>query len=358
MLNRSGHGRGVDWWSLGALLYEMLTGLPPFYSRDRAALFERIRHGTLDFPPHLSPEAVDLLQRLLCRSPERRLGCGSTDATEVKNHPFFAAVDWVALAECRVPPPWVPSVASSLDTSQFDAEFTNMPVESPTTASLARGGELNPGAAAGNTPATAAGAARGTDPASAAAASASRPSAQAPGSMATPGYFPGFTFVGPSAMGSAARSQLLQLQVAGATPGTAAAAAAHARLSAWGANAAAAARAQQQVQQQQQQLALQQQQALASILSQFGAQFAGLAQQARAAGLTAVPAHLYSQLVAAANNAAASAGISISPQLLNDAAAASIGAAPTTTTSAAHIDDDTDVKSMGSGSLDASMHVA
>lgn len=131
VLNRSGHGRAVDWWSLGALLYEMLTGLPPFYSRDRNLLFDKIRKGDLDYPPYLSPEAVDILKKLLTRDPTRRLGCGPGDALELKNHPYFKAIDWTALREGRIPAPWVPLVTGSMDTSQFDAEFTNMPIVSP-----------------------------------------------------------------------------------------------------------------------------------------------------------------------------------------------------------------------------------
>jgi len=131
VLNCAGHGRGVDWWSLGALAYEMLTGLPPFYTKDRNKLFERIRRGVLEFPEYLSADARDLLQGLLTRDPAARLGCGPADAEEIKAHPWFSTVDWAALLECRVPPPWAPAVASSLDTSQFDADFTSMPLVSP-----------------------------------------------------------------------------------------------------------------------------------------------------------------------------------------------------------------------------------
>jgi serine/threonine protein kinase len=137
VLNRTGHGRGVDWWSLGALLYEMLTGLPPFYCRDRNQLFERIRGGTLEYPSHLSPDAVSLLQGLLNRDPQKRLGCGPSDALEIKSHPFFVTINWADLLACKLAPPWVPNVSSSLDTSLFDSEFTNMPLVSPSSLATA-----------------------------------------------------------------------------------------------------------------------------------------------------------------------------------------------------------------------------
>lgn len=131
ILNRQGHGRAVDWWSLGALLYEMLTGLPPFYCRDREKLFEKIRKGHLDYPRSLSSRAVSLLRGLLTKDPRRRLGSGPNDAEDIKLHHFFTDTDWRALAKGEIAPPWNPPIQGSLDTSQFDDEFTSMPMFSP-----------------------------------------------------------------------------------------------------------------------------------------------------------------------------------------------------------------------------------
>ena len=124
ILNRQGHGRAVDWWSLGALLYEMLTGLPPFYCRDREKLFEKIRKGHLEYPRSLSPRSVNLLRGLLTKDPRRRLGSGPNDAEDIKLHHFFADTDWRRLANGEIAPPRHPPIQGSLDTSQFDEEVS------------------------------------------------------------------------------------------------------------------------------------------------------------------------------------------------------------------------------------------
>lgn len=137
ILLRTGHGQPVDWYSLGALIYEMLTGLPPFYTKDREKLFERIRRAELQFPSYVSPTARSLLEGLLCRDPERRLGTGPSDAEEVKNHPFFQGTDWRAVYEKRTVPPFKPNVTSLTDVKYFDKEFIDMPtvnsLEGPST---------------------------------------------------------------------------------------------------------------------------------------------------------------------------------------------------------------------------------
>jgi serine/threonine protein kinase len=94
VLLRQGHGRAVDWWSLGALLYEMITGMPPFYSRNRETMFEKIKNAELVFPQQISDHAKDLLSKLLVRDPKERLGSGEQDAEAIKAHPFFCDIDW------------------------------------------------------------------------------------------------------------------------------------------------------------------------------------------------------------------------------------------------------------------------
>eukprot|EP00999_Lentomonas_sp_LEN2_P002449 NODE_392_length_1555_cov_111.017507_g360_i0.p1 GENE.NODE_392_length_1555_cov_111.017507_g360_i0~~NODE_392_length_1555_cov_111.017507_g360_i0.p1 ORF type:complete len:410 (-),score=42.36 NODE_392_length_1555_cov_111.017507_g360_i0:44-1273(-) len=95
----------ADWWTLGVILYEMLEGLPPFYSENVTEMYEMILRNSPKFPSsHFSPAASDLLQKLLHKDPECRLGCNSGFA-ELRSHPFFADIDWDALRRREMQPP-------------------------------------------------------------------------------------------------------------------------------------------------------------------------------------------------------------------------------------------------------------
>uniref|UniRef100_A0A8B9HIC6 Ribosomal protein S6 kinase n=1 Tax=Astyanax mexicanus TaxID=7994 RepID=A0A8B9HIC6_ASTMX len=137
ILMRSGHNRAVDWWSLGALMYDMLTGAPPFTGENRKKTIDKILKCKLNLPPYLTQEARDLLKRLLKRSASSRLGAGPGDATEVQTHPFFRHINWDDLLARKVEPPFKPFLQSAEDVSQFDSKFTSQtPVDSPDDSTL------------------------------------------------------------------------------------------------------------------------------------------------------------------------------------------------------------------------------
>ena len=69
----SGYGTAVDWWGLGVCCYELLTGLPAWYTSDRRKLFDRIRSAPLRLPPSVPPEAGACVAALLRRHPKQRL---------------------------------------------------------------------------------------------------------------------------------------------------------------------------------------------------------------------------------------------------------------------------------------------
>lgn len=120
ILFKMGHGKAVDWWTLGAILFEMLTGLPPFYTDNREELFERIKFGTLKVPPNLSLNCKNLLEGLFRKDPEKRLGGGSEDAKAVKNHIWFAGINWDAILRKEIKAPFIPEFKGELDLSNFD----------------------------------------------------------------------------------------------------------------------------------------------------------------------------------------------------------------------------------------------
>ncbi|KAG8885041.1 hypothetical protein FRB98_002041 [Tulasnella sp. 332] len=126
----SGYTKTVDWWTLGVLLYEMLTGLPPYYDENTNDMYRKILNDPLRFGEEVGPDARDLLTKLLTRNPAQRLGVDGAD--EIKRHPFFSKhIDFDMLAAKKIQPPFKPSVASAIDTSNFDQVFTSeQPIDS------------------------------------------------------------------------------------------------------------------------------------------------------------------------------------------------------------------------------------
>ncbi|CCC70630.1 hypothetical protein NCAS_0F01460 [Naumovozyma castellii] len=129
LLLNQGYSKVVDWWTLGILLYEMLTGLPPYYDEDVPKMYRKILQDPLRFPEGFDRDAKDLLIGLLSRDPDRRLGCNG--AHEIKNHPFFSQLSWKRLWNKGYIPPYKPPVSDAADTRNFDQEFTKeKPIDS------------------------------------------------------------------------------------------------------------------------------------------------------------------------------------------------------------------------------------
>uniref|UniRef100_A0A8C8JX57 protein kinase C n=1 Tax=Oncorhynchus tshawytscha TaxID=74940 RepID=A0A8C8JX57_ONCTS len=127
VLTDTSYTRAVDWWGLGVLVYEMLVGESPFPGDDEEEVFDSIVNDEVRYPRFLSTEAIAIMRRLLRRNPERRLGSGEKDADEIKKQPFFRGLDWEALLQRKLPPPFVPSIKGREDVSNFDEEFTAEP---------------------------------------------------------------------------------------------------------------------------------------------------------------------------------------------------------------------------------------
>ncbi|GAA6063415.1 hypothetical protein JCM10212_002084 [Sporobolomyces blumeae] len=118
---QQGYGQECDWWSLGAIMFECLVGYPPFCSENAHDTYRKIIDwkNQLWFPDdvRLSREAEDMVRRMIT-SHDQRLGRNSAD--EIKQHPFFAGVDWNTIR--NIESPFIPQLRSLTDTSYFPTE--------------------------------------------------------------------------------------------------------------------------------------------------------------------------------------------------------------------------------------------
>ena len=127
ILLKQEYGFECDWWSFGVLLYEMITGIPPFYSKDKDVLYDNILTKDVEWKKYHTPVIKDLLTRLLTKDPRQRLA----SAEAIMKHKFFAHIDWTRMVQRNYQTPYRPEVASPADVSHFEKEQTDKPVYSP-----------------------------------------------------------------------------------------------------------------------------------------------------------------------------------------------------------------------------------
>jgi len=119
-----GHDKGVDYWALGVLIYEMLVGRSPFYAygSDQVSLFKRIVQVKYGFPQGTVIDlAQDLIGHLIVRRQANRFGCLARGDMDVRDHPWLAPIDADKLLKKRIAAPWVPQLKDKLDASHFDS---------------------------------------------------------------------------------------------------------------------------------------------------------------------------------------------------------------------------------------------
>lgn len=126
ILNGQAYSYQVDYWSMGTILYEMLTGITPFWAENRDEMYRRIRHDRLQFPDFIDIETADFIARLLKRDPNKRLGSGTEGAIRVRSDPYFEFIDWNLIYTKRIRPPYIPNLYSETDFSHFDSEFLRL----------------------------------------------------------------------------------------------------------------------------------------------------------------------------------------------------------------------------------------
>jgi serine/threonine protein kinase len=121
MLLNKGHGKPIDWWTLGIITYEMLVGIDPFSDDDPMLVSQKILKGKIKFPTGFDSNAKSLIKHLVEGDITKRYGNLKAGPEDVKNHKFFKTIDWTKLKSRGLTMPYIPKVKNAADTSNFSA---------------------------------------------------------------------------------------------------------------------------------------------------------------------------------------------------------------------------------------------
>jgi len=129
LLNK-GHGKPVDWWTLGILIFEMVVGYPPFVDEDPMGIYQKILAGRIVYPKHFELSCKSLVKKLLTADLGKRYGNLVGGAEDIKQHKWFQPISWEGLLAKQMEAPFKPLVKSETDTSNFD-EYPESSDEAP-----------------------------------------------------------------------------------------------------------------------------------------------------------------------------------------------------------------------------------
>ena len=122
IITSQGHGVPVDWWSFGVLVYEMMTGAPPFNAEFELDIYKQITKNRVAYGSKLNAKAKDLISSLLVSDPLQRLGSGKLGDEGVVHHGFLKAGMLSQYLQRSADAPWLPKLKDDTDTSHFECD--------------------------------------------------------------------------------------------------------------------------------------------------------------------------------------------------------------------------------------------